>query len=70
MENVSCLQTGGDGDTQRLSGGRGGFFVELGINCFLGISSAEENPDDFVAVLTPTEKPRCGTFEDRMHIIS
>ena len=46
------------------------FFAELGINCSLGISSAEENPDDFVAVLTPTEKPRCGTFEDRMHIIS
>jgi len=46
------------------------FFAELGINCFLGISSAEENPDDFVAVLTPTEKSRCGTFEDRMHIIS
>jgi len=46
------------------------FFAELGINCSLGISSAEENPDDFVAVLTPTEKSRCGTFEDRMHIIS
>ena len=45
-------------------------FSELGINCSLGISSAEENPDDFVAVLTPTEKSRCGTFEDRMHIIS